>query len=194
MNFDPGVIGVDEAGRGPIAGPLVVGAVRLQRMIPGLNDSKQLTRTERAELRLQIEAEADWAVIFVEIDEIDRTNILRATMSGMVRAVAALDVDCPVKVDGNQLPPEFCGRGEALIKGDSREAAIAAASILAKEHRDEAMVKLADSYPGYGFDLHFGYLTFEHRQALEKLGPCDLHRRTFEPVQTMLNQPCLMLD
>lgn len=194
MNFDPGVIGVDEAGRGPIAGPLVVGAVRLRQMIRGLNDSKQLSRAERAELRQRIEAEADWAVIFIDIEEIDRTNILRATMAGMVRAVAKLGVDGPVQVDGNQLPPEFLGRGEAVIKGDANVAAIAAASILAKEHRDEVMINFAETYPGYGFDLHFGYLTFEHRQALEKLGPCDLHRRTFEPVQTMLNQPCLMLD
>ncbi|MBL8047078.1 MAG: ribonuclease HII [Chthonomonas sp.] len=194
MNFSATVIGVDEAGRGPIAGPVVVGAVRLPRMIAGLNDSKQLTPAQRAALRTEIESEAQWAVVFVEVTEIDRHNILQATFRGMERAVAQLALDNPVLIDGNQIPPGLLGRSTAVVKGDAHEAAIAAASILAKEHRDEHMIRLHDEFPAYGFDQHFGYFTPEHRAALMEHGPCAIHRRSFEPVQTMLLQPCLMLD
>lgn len=194
MIFELNVIGVDEAGRGPLAGPVVVAAVRLRTPLEGLGDSKVLTPSERAVLRPKIEAEADWAVVFVDAEEIDRRNILQATFSGMVDVVTQLGLGLPVKIDGNQCPPQLLGRAEPMVKGDARHASIAAASILAKEHRDEFMRKAAEEYPGYGFEKHFGYGTAEHLEALREWGPCPLHRRTFEPLQTMLLQPCLMLD
>lgn len=194
MIVELNVIGVDEAGRGPLAGPVVVAAVRLRTPLEGLGDSKVLTPAERAVLRPQIEAEAEWAVVFVDAGEIDRRNILQATFRGMVDVVTQLGLGLPVKIDGNQCPPQLLGRAEPIVKGDARHASIAAASILAKEHRDEFMRKAAEEYPEYGFEKHFGYGTAEHLEALREWGPCPLHRRTFEPLQTMLLQPCLMLD
>jgi ribonuclease HII len=184
------VAGVDEAGRGPLAGPVAVAAVILHpaRPIEGLDDSKQLPESRREELAPLIRARAlAWHVEFVEVDEIDRLNILHATMIGMTRAVLALQPLVErVLVDGNRLPPGLPCPARALVGGDAREPAIMAASILAKVARDRLMVELAREHPGYGFAVHKGYPTPEHVEALRRLGPCVQHRRSFAPVRALL--------
>ncbi len=185
------VAGVDEAGRGPLAGPVSVGAVILnpRRPIRGLDDSKKLSEKKREALYpLIIERCIAWHVELVPIDEIDRLNILHATMQGMRRALWALSPAAGLaRIDGNRLPPDLPCRAEALIGGDGLEPAIMAASILAKVTRDRAMVALHDHFPAYGFAAHKGYGTPEHLAALERHGPCLHHRRSFMPVkQTLL--------
>lgn len=185
------VAGVDEAGRGPLAGPVSVGAVILnpRRRIRGLDDSKKLSEKKREELYpLIIERCIAWHVEFVPIEEIDRLNILHATMQGMRRALCALSPAAGLaRIDGNRLPPDLPCPAEALIGGDGLEPAIMAASILAKVTRDRAMVALHDQFPAYGFAAHKGYATPEHLAALERHGPCLHHRRSFMPVkQTLL--------
>lgn len=190
----PHAIGVDEAGRGPLAGPVVVAAVILPErfLIRGLNDSKVLTPDQREEQAVRIKSKARWSVVAISVQEIDRLNILWATMLGMVRAVEALDdTSAQIYVDGNRVPEELNGRAEAVIQGDGRVACIAAASIIAKTHRDALMRELAKEYPLYGFESHFGYSTPEHFEALRTHGPCALHRRTFAPVREA-EQPCLI--
>ena len=194
----PGAAGVDEAGRGPLAGPVVVAAVILPARfkILGLNDSKQLTAEERKEQSLRLrEAATDFCVVEVWPDEIDRLNILWATMVGMERAVAGLSRKPEgICIDGNRVPNRLEGQAEAIIKGDGKIACIAAASILAKTHRDALMTELAEVHPGYGFERHFGYPTPDHFEALKRLGPCAIHRRSFAPVREALQpeQPCLI--
>jgi ribonuclease HII len=182
----PRVAGVDEAGRGPLAGPVVCAAVilRPRARLPGLDDSKKLCANAREELFPRIQAQAvAWCVVFVGIEEIDRLNIFHATMEGMRRALAGLAV-APERalVDGNVVPRGLCCPAEALVGGDGRERAIMAASILAKVSRDRHMVALDALHPGYGFAAHKGYSTPEHLAALERLGPCAQHRRSFAPV------------
>ena len=182
----PLIAGVDEAGRGPLAGPVVCAAVILRKgtRLPGLDDSKKLCANAREDLFPRIQALAvAWSIAFVEVDEIDRLNIFHATMEGMRRAVAALAV-APERalIDGNVVPKNLCCPGEALVGGDARERAIMAASILAKVSRDRHMVALDALHPGYGFAAHKGYSTPEHFAALERLGPCAQHRRSFAPV------------
>ena len=184
------VAGVDEAGRGPLAGPVVVAAVVLDpaRPITGLADSKTLSASRREYLAARIRMLAlAVAVVAVDVDEIDRTDILRATLAGMARAVAALH-PCPTValVDGNRLPPGLPCAARAIVRGDASEPAISAASILAKTTRDAEMIRLDDVHPGYGFRRHKGYPTAEHVAALERLGPCAIHRRTFAPVRVAL--------
>lgn len=181
----PGCVGIDEAGRGPLAGPVVVAAVMLPPGfdLAGIDDSKKLTARRRAELALRIREETSWAVEVVPAGEIDRRNILRATLDGMARAAFALSDWEQALVDGSILPPELAGRGECVVKGDSKIAEIAAASILAKTFRDGLMVELDTTHPGYGFATHFGYPTAAHREALMRLGPCPEHRRSFAPVR-----------
>ncbi len=186
----PGLAGVDEAGRGPLAGPVVVAAVVLDpaRPIAGLGDSKQLSEARREALFPRVQAEAaDWRIEIVDAAEIDRLNILGATLEGMRRAVAGLRAT-PARalVDGNRVPPGLPCPAEAVVKGDARIAAIAAASILAKVARDRLMVALEDAWPGYGFAVHKGYPTPEHLAALARLGPCPAHRRSFAPVRAAL--------
>lgn len=194
---EPDVAGADEAGRGPLAGPVVVAAVILPRGfdVSGLDDSKKLSRSRRLSEAGRIKAYADWAVIVVEPSIIDRKNILRASLDGMADALCALKAK-PARalVDGNRLPPYTDAPVEAIVKGDERYACIAAASILAKTERDRIMCELALEYPDYGFDLHFGYGTPEHLDALREHGPCPIHRRSFYPVSDMVNQPCLIFD
>jgi len=185
-----GIAGVDEAGRGPLAGPVAVAAVVLDpaRRIAGLGDSKRLSEAAREALFPRIEERAlACSIVLVHADEIDRLDILRATLEGMRRAVAALAV-APVRVlvDGNRLPTGLAMPAEAIVKGDARVAAIAAASILAKVARDRWMLALDAEYPGYGFAAHKGYPTPDHLDALRRLGPCPAHRRSFAPVRTML--------
>jgi ribonuclease HII len=184
------VAGIDEAGRGPLAGPVVCAAVILdpRRPIRGLADSKALSEVARERLFPLIEAQAlAWQVVFVEAEEIDRINILQATLQGMRRAICALSIAAEhVLVDGNRLPRELPCSAEALVGGDAREPAIMAASILAKVSRDRHMLDLHLRYPGYGFDRHKGYPTAAHFAALQRLGPCVEHRRSFAPVRRLL--------
>ncbi|WP_057919992.1 ribonuclease HII [Lysobacter antibioticus] len=182
------IAGVDEAGRGPLAGPVSVAAVILnpRRRIDGLDDSKKLSEARREALYpLILERALAWRIEFVEVEEIDRINIFQATMTGMRRAVIGLaPVADLVRVDGNHLPQGLPCRGEALIGGDATEPAIMAASILAKVARDRMMRSLHQRYPQYGFDQHKGYSTAAHLAALSAHGPCPHHRRSFAPVRT----------
>ena len=184
--------GVDEAGRGPLAGSVFAAAVVLDpaRRVYGLRDSKALSPETREQLSGRIRDKAvAWAIAAATVEEIDRLNILRASLLAMQRAVAALGMDPEeVCVDGNVLPsvPYRC---TAIVKGDQRVAAIAAASILAKVARDAEMAEMESRYPGYGFASHKGYCTPEHLAALRHLGPCAIHRRSFEPVHLLLCQP-----
>lgn len=184
------IAGVDEAGRGPLAGPVAVAAVILDpsRPIAGLGDSKALSEARRDELEPLIRERAlAWHVELVSAAEIDRLNILRATLEGMARAVHALAPAAEhVLVDGNRLPPGLPCPAEALVKGDAREPAIMAASILAKVARDRLMRELDAIHPGYGFALHKGYPTPLHLETLRRLGPCSEHRRSFAPVRACL--------
>ena len=178
--------GVDEAGRGPLAGPVTAAAVMLDpaRPIAGLADSKRLTAARREALEPEIQARAlAWAVASASPAEIDALNILQASLLAMRRAVAALGrVPDLTLVDGNRCPTLACPV-QAIVGGDGKVAAIAAASILAKVARDREMVRLAVLYPGYGLAIHKGYPTAEHLAALRALGPSAIHRRSFRPVR-----------
>lgn len=180
------IAGVDEAGRGPLAGPVVAAAVILdaENPIEGLNDSKKLSAARRSELFEQIKAKALCCCIAqASVEEIDRMNILQATMLAMRRAVEGLRL-APVKVliDGNRIPV-MRFEAEAIVKGDAKVPAISAASILAKVYRDQLLAELHLQYPEYGFLAHKGYGTQVHLQALQAHGPCPEHRRSFAPVQ-----------
>jgi ribonuclease HII len=195
--LDPALLvaGVDEAGRGPLAGPVVVAAVILDssRPIVGLDDSKKLSERKREALYLQVvERALAHCVIVVEAEEIDRINIFQATMAGMSRAVAGLSpMAHRALVDGNALPRDLPCAGHAIVGGDALEPAISAASILAKVSRDRLMVQLDAEHPGYGFAVHKGYATPAHLEALQRLGPCPQHRRSFAPVGRALEQMTL---
>ncbi len=183
------VVGVDEAGRGPLAGPVVAAAVRLDPAnIPaGLADSKLLSAPRRARLAEWLMANARCAVAHAGVEEIDRLNILEASLLAMTRAVAALPADFAL-IDGNRLPAGLACPAEAVVKGDARCLSIAAASILAKVTRDRLMVDLAQQHPGYGWERNAGYPTAEHKRALLDLGPTPWHRRSFAPVHKILCQ------
>lgn len=177
------IAGVDEAGRGPLAGPIVAGAVILCEAVAGLNDSKQLTHETREALYAKLHAsEHCIGVAVVTHEEIDAMGIQRANFAAMARAIAALD-PAPdyVLVDGFQVPgmaqPQL-----RVIKGDARSLSIAAASVVAKVTRDRLMMEYDTLYPGYGFARHKGYGTAEHLEALGRLGPCAIHRRSFAPL------------
>jgi len=184
------VCGIDEAGRGPLAGPVVAAAVILDpaRPIPGLNDSKKLSEKKREALAHLIRERAiAWAVAEASVEEIDRLNILHATMLAMQRAVAALAVRPEsAMVDGNRCP-KLDIPAEAVVKGDGKIASIAAASILAKTVRDAGMLALHAQYPMYGFDRHMGYPTAAHCSALAAHGASPVHRRSFGPVAKQLS-------
>jgi ribonuclease HII len=182
--------GVDEVGRGPLAGPVVAAAVVLRDGGPeGLADSKKLTARRRASLAEEIKESAlSWGLGRAEVEEIDRMNILRASHLAMQRAVAALSLSPELLlVDGNLLP-SFPVPAVAVVKGDDRVPAISAASILAKVARDEEMIAMAEQHPGYGFDRHKGYGTRAHLSALRALGPTAAHRRSFAPVRELLER------
>lgn len=185
------VAGVDEAGRGPLAGPVSVAAVILDpsRPIAGLNDSKKLSEKKREALYpLIIERALAWHIEFVDAAEIDELNILQATLTGMRRALCALSPTAQLaRIDGNRLPRELPCPAEAVIGGDAIEPAIMAASILAKVARDRAMCALHLEYPQYGFDRHKGYPSPAHLAALSAHGPCPQHRRSFAPVLNARN-------
>jgi len=178
--------GVDEAGRGPLAGPVVVAAVILPDIyeLPWLDDSKKLTEKRREQLLPQIENQAiAFSVEFVDADEIDRVNILQATMNGMQRAVHKLrPIPQRVMIDGNRAPSMNC-EVKTVIGGDGLIASISAASVLAKVYRDRFMLSMHELYPDYGFDRHKGYPTAYHLDRLRAFGPCPIHRSTFAPVR-----------
>ncbi len=183
------VCGVDEAGRGPLAGPVVAAAVILnpERPIPGLNDSKKLSAKRREALAIEIRATAlAWVVAEASVEEIDRINILQASLLAMQRSVEALGIrPSHALIDGNCCPSLSC-TAEAIIGGDGKIASIAAASILAKTTRDAGMLELHALYPQYGFDRHMGYPTAAHLKALREYGPSPVHRRSFRPVAQLL--------
>ena len=180
------IVGVDEAGRGPLAGPVVAAAVILcPSGIAGLDDSKKLSAKRRAELEMQIKARCRWAIGEASVEEIDRINILQATLLAMTRAVEALGVEpAEVLVDGNRLPKwRYVAR--AIVGGDALHPCISAASIIAKEHRDRFMVAAARDFPGFGWERNMGYGTAQHLAALRQYGPTPLHRTSFAPVAQM---------
>lgn len=181
--------GIDEAGRGPLAGPVYAAAVILDpaRRIRGLDDSKQLPPTVRLALAERIRSRARaWAVASASVEEIDALNILQATLLAMRRAVAALAVAPDLAlVDGVHCPPLPIAT-RAIVGGDARVKAISAASILAKTARDAEMRRLAERYPQYGFERHKGYPTPEHLALLRRFGPCEVYRRSFAPVRALL--------
>ncbi len=183
--------GVDEAGRGPLAGPVCAAAVILDpaRPIAGLKDSKKLSAAKREELAPLIKAHAlAWAVAWASEEEIDRLNILQATLLAMRRAVLALDPAAGAAlIDGNRCPV-LPIPARAIVKGDALEPCISAASILAKTERDKVLRALADIYPEYGFERHAGYPTADHLAALELHGPCPVHRKSFGPIQRILQR------
>jgi ribonuclease HII len=183
------ICGIDEAGRGPLAGPVYAAAVVLDpaRRIRGLKDSKLLAEERREALAALIrERAAAFAVAHATVEEIDRINILQATLLAMQRAVSALGMlPDEAWVDGNRCPELPC-RSRAIIEGDRLHKVISAASILAKTARDAEMRRMHEQYPHYGFDRHKGYGTAEHLANLERHGPCPIHRRTFTPVQLSL--------
>lgn len=185
------IAGVDEAGRGPLAGPVVVAAVVFapgRTPVNGLDDSKQLTAARREALYDRIiERALAWHIEFVEVEEIDRINIFQATMAGMARVITAVAHAADIaRIDGNSLPRRLPCPAEAWIGGDARDRSIMAASILAKVARDRHMLELHSRWPQYGFDEHKGYGTPVHLAALATHGPCAQHRRSFAPVRAAL--------
>ncbi len=176
------VCGVDEAGRGPLAGPVCAAAVILPEntIIEGVNDSKKLSEKKREALFEVIKAEAvSYSIAYASVEEIESMNILNATMLAMKRAVEGLDVKADyAMIDGNRLP-DLCIDSEFIIKGDAKSMSIACASILAKVSRDRLLYKYAEEYPMYGFDKHKGYGTKAHTAAIKEFGPCPYHRMSF---------------
>ncbi len=185
----PRVAGVDEAGRGPLAGPVVAAAVILdpRRPITGARDSKRLTAIRREQVAQQIRERAlAWAVASASVEEIDALNILQATLLAMRRALEALSPAAHFAlVDGDHLPALRIG-ARAIVGGDATEPVISCASVLAKTHRDALMRELDRQFPGYGFGEHFGYPTAAHRERLFALGPSPVHRQSFAPVRQAL--------
>jgi len=186
-----GIAGVDEAGRGPLAGNVVAAAVILdpRQIPPGLNDSKKLSAARREALSEQIQQCAlSFAIAEASVEEIDHLNILQASMLAMRRAVQGLScLPSFVYVDGNRCP-DWAYASRALVKGDSRILCIAAASILAKVYRDKSLLQLHEQYPQYGFAMHKGYPTPEHLQALQQYGVTAVHRRSYAPVRAIINE------
>ena len=184
--------GVDEAGRGPLVGSVFAAAVVLpdEYDLPGLTDSKKLSERRRDELAVLIKQQAlAWCVAAASVEEIDRLNILHATMLAMTRAVQGLAVvPDKVLIDGNRIPKDLGVPAEAVVKGDSKIIEISAASVLAKTARDAETYALAERYPQYGFDKHKGYGTAQHLAALQKYGVLPEHRRDFAPVKALLAQ------
>lgn len=185
------IIGVDEAGRGPLAGPVSTAAVAVGRSdweaLDGVNDSKQMTSKGRADWEARVKALVRWRQVDLQAEEIDRMNILGASLEGMRRCAEALLPDLTgarvlVLVDGNHRLRGFEGPQQPLVKGDARSRVIAAASVLAKEHRDRELHRLDGLYPGYGLAKHKGYPTAAHMRALEALGPAPVHRMSYAPV------------
>lgn len=198
--FDGPVIGIDEAGRGPWAGPVSVAAAWLHPaaaadLPPGLDDSKKMSAAKRAAFHAILTRRPHHhAVLLVSVEEIDRDGILRATLAGMARVAemladsltsAGIGTPAQVLVDGNQMPP-LSLPAQTLVKGDSRSLSIAAASVIAKQERDQVMTVLAADHPGYGWETNMGYGTAAHREGMDQLGVTAHHRRSFAPVRARL--------
>lgn len=185
------VAGVDEVGRGPLAGPVVAAAVILDpnNPIEGLMDSKKITEKRREVLAQEIKEKAlSWSISRVDIDVIDEINILQASLRAMAISVADLKQQPDfVMIDGNKIPTDLTIKAEAVVKGDDRVPCISAASIIAKVARDQEMIEMDTIYPGYGLAKHKGYPTKVHMEALEKLGITKIHRRSFGPVKKLLD-------
>ncbi len=185
------IAGVDEVGRGPLAGPVTAAAVILdpERIPDGINDSKKLTHPRRIALAEEIHAVARVSIAHASVEEIDRLNILRAAQLAMLRALDGLGVKLDLAlIDGNMIPDGLPCNGECVIGGDGKSLSISAASIVAKVCRDRIMVDLAQQFPGYGWERNNGYGTKEHLEALRNLGPTPHHRRSFKPVHNILYQ------
>ena len=186
------IAGVDEVGRGPLAGPVVAAAVILdpENPIEGLADSKAISEKRRVALNVEIRQKAlCWSIARAEVDEIDELNILHASMLAMQRAVELLRIKPDhAKIDGNRCPPNLTCSSEAIVKGDQSEACISAASIIAKVERDNEMIELESVYPGYGFASHKGYPTKVHMQALIEHGVTPIHRYSFGPVARLMEK------
>ena len=185
------IAGVDEVGRGPLAGPVTAAAVVLDmaRIPPGLRDSKSIPKGQLAAIAAAIHATAEVSVAHASVEEIDRLNILQASLLAMKRAVAGLPLSPDhCLIDGTKIPAALRGKAEAIVRGDARCLSIAAASIVAKVARDAIMVDLAQQHPGYGWERNAGYPTPLHRQALLDLGVTPWHRRSFAPVHNRLYQ------
>ncbi len=185
------IAGVDEVGRGPLAGPVVAAAVILNpKDIPeGLNDSKKLTAKRRVAMDAAVRDRAEFAIAEASVAEIDEHNILRASHLAMERAVAALNPPPDyLLIDGNMIPRGLAIPAQAVVKGDAHSVSIAAASIIAKNWRDQLMVDLAQQHPGYGWEKNAGYPSKQHREALQNLGVTPHHRRSFKPVHNILYQ------
>ncbi len=183
------ICGVDEVGRGPLAGPVVAAAVILdpENIPPGLNDSKKISQKKRERLFDDISKSAIISVASLSAATIDKLNIRQATLLAMLRATHSLPKQTDFAlIDGRDIPEGLPCPAHALIKGDSRSESIAAASIIAKVTRDNMMREAAQHYPDYGFDRHKGYGTAIHRQMIQEKGPCPLHRRSFEPIKSMI--------
>lgn len=182
------IAGTDEVGRGPLAGPLVCAAVILDPdvTIYGLNDSKKLSEAKRIRIAEEIKKYAiAYSIVYIYEDEIDKINIYQASKKGMLEAIEDLSVE-PEFVLSDAMPLGEDIPHEAIIKGDSKSASIAAASIIAKVERDHYMVKIAEKYPQYGFEQHKGYPTKQHFDAIEKYGICDIHRKSYKPIKDMV--------
>lgn len=191
------VAGVDEVGRGPLAGPVTAAAVVLDpsRIPEGLNDSKKLTARARERLYVELMASADVSVAHASLEEIETLNILRASHLAMERAVAGLVVPPDhVLIDGNMIPRGLEIEASALVKGDARSVSISAASIVAKICRDRVLVDLAQQHPGYGWETNMGYGSKSHMAALQNLGVTPHHRRLFKPVHNILYQGKIVTD
>ncbi len=190
-------LGVDEVGRGPLAGPVVVAAVWLPPGfdLTGLGDSKALTERQRQPQAARTRTAATCHVVAMTHEDVDQFNVLGATEEGMRRAVAAIQKSAPrAAIDGNRVPPGLALPGRAIVKGDRHHAAIAAASILAKVERDAYMIAAGRRWPQYGFEKHKGYPSPTHLEALNRYGPCPIHRRSFAPVRQAERQGCLVLN
>lgn len=182
--------GVDEVGRGPLAGPVVAAAVILnpEKPIAGLKDSKKITQKKRERLSDEIKEKAlAWSLGRAEVEEIDEINILKASLLAMKRAVESLAIEPKLVATDGQYSPDVVYEKIAITKGDSLVPAISAASIIAKVARDNEMVNFEETYPGYGFSSHKGYPTKQHIESLEKLGVTEIHRRSFSPVARFLS-------
>ena len=181
------IVGVDEAGRGPLAGPVTVAAVILKKHLAGLDDSKKLSEAKRKKLEpIILENALAYSVVHISVEQIEEINILQASLLGMQQAVDNLGHDFDeILVDGNKCP-QFSKPAKAIIGGDGKIAEISAASILAKNARDRLMLDLHEKFPQYGFAQHKGYGTKYHLQQLQKYGPCQHHRKTYAPIRKLL--------
>ncbi|MEO0344008.1 MAG: ribonuclease HII [Pseudomonadota bacterium] len=181
------VVGIDEVGRGPWAGPVVIAGVIFdpENIPDNLADSKKLSPAKRAALAMKIKAVAEFQIVEISAEQIDKTNILAATLLGMRRVAEALNPDFAL-IDGNKIPDDLCCAAEAIVKGDGKSSSIAAASIVAKTYRDRLMADLSRDFPGYGWESNAGYGTNAHKIGLQNLGVTPHHRRSFKPIHNIL--------